>query len=99
MSTGETRTGIEADTVATSRAVDLDLTGIGLEVLCRVLSRDTALNCKSTLRDGFLSESELRKSCTRSNLNLSGDDVDTRDLLYQNVNSTIRSHSSQKAHQ
>ena len=99
LSTSEARAGIETDTVTTSTTVNLDLTSVGLEGLRRVLGGHTALNCKAALRDSLLSEAKLRQGCTRSNLNLSGDDVDTRDLLYQNVNSTIRSHSSQKAHQ
>ena len=78
---GETRAGIEANTVATSRAVDLDLAGVGLEVLCRILSRDTALDSETTLGDCLLREAKLGKCGTGCDLDLGGDDVDAGDLL------------------
>ena len=78
---GETRAGIETDTVAASRAVDLNLTGIGLEVLCWVLSRDTALDGETALGDCLLCKAKLGKRGASCDLNLGGDDVDAGDLL------------------
>ena len=52
--TSETGAGVETDTISTSTAVDLDLTGVGLEVLRCILSSDTALDGEAALRDGFL---------------------------------------------
>ena len=38
---------IQTNPVTTSRAINFDLSGIGLESLHRIFSRDTALNCES----------------------------------------------------
>ena len=78
---GETRGSIETDTVTTGGTVDLDLASIRLEVGCRVLSRDTALNSETALGDRLLRQTELRECGASCDLNLSGDDVDASDLL------------------
>ena len=73
--------GIETDTVTTCTTVNFDFTGIGLEVLCRVLSRDTALDGEATLGDCLLREAKLGKCGASCDLNLGGDDVDAGDFL------------------
>ncbi len=73
--------GVETDTVTTCTTVDLDFTGVGLEVGCRVFSGDTALNGKATLRNGILGKTELGKCSTSCNLNLGSDDVETSNFL------------------
>lgn len=87
LSTGEARAGIQTDTVTTSAAVHLDLSSIGLEVARGVLRRDTALNGKAALRDSVLRQAQLRERRTSSDLNLSSDNVDTRDLLCTRIES------------
>ena len=72
---------VKTHTVATRTAVDLDLSSVRLEALGCILGRNTTLNSESTLRNRFLSEAKLRQSRTRSNLDLSRDNVDTSDLL------------------
>ena len=85
--TSETRAGVETDTISTSTAVNLDLTGVGLEVLRRILSSDTALDGEAALRDSFLRKAELGESCTRSDLNLRCHDIDASNLLCTEVSS------------
>lgn len=80
--TSEAGAGIQTDTVTTGAAVHLDLASIRLEVLRGVLSRDTALNGESTLRDCLLREAQLWERRASSNLDLSSDNIDTRDFLY-----------------
>ena len=82
LSTSETRAGIETDTVTTSAAVHLDLASIRLESLSGIFSGDTTLNGESALGDGILSETELRESRTCSDLDLSCNDIKTRNFLY-----------------
>ena len=79
--TSETGAGVETDTISTSTAVDLDLTSVGLEVLRRILSSNTALDGEAALRDSFLRKTELGKRRTRSNLDLCCYDVDASNLL------------------
>lgn len=81
LGTSETRAGVEANTISTSTAVDLNLTSVWLEVLSGILSGDTALNGKSTLGDGFLSKTELGQGRASSDLNLRRNDVDAGDFL------------------
>lgn len=50
------RARIQANTVSTSATIHFDLTGVRLEILRRVLSRDTALDSEATLCDGLLGE-------------------------------------------
>lgn len=84
-STGETVTTIETNTVTTSRAVDLNLAGIGLEGLGGVLSGDTALDGKSAGRDAVLGQAKLRKGSAGGDLNLGGDNVDASNFLGNGV--------------
>ena len=81
MGTSETRARVQADTISAGAAVDLDFASVRLEVCRRILRRDTALDCKATLGDVLLCESELGERSTCSNLNLSCHNVDTGDLL------------------
>jgi hypothetical protein len=80
-STGETVASVETDTITTRRSVDFDLSGVGGEALGRILSCDTALDSKTTGRDAILSKTKLVQCGTSSDLNLSGNDIDTGDLL------------------
>jgi len=50
--------------------------------LGRILSGDTALDSETTLGNGFLGKTKLRKSCTSSYLNLSSNDIDASDFLW-----------------
>jgi hypothetical protein len=58
-STGETIATIETDTIATSRAVYLDLASVRLEALRWVLSGDTALNGETTGGNAVLGQTQL----------------------------------------
>lgn len=82
LSTSKARAGIKADTIATSAAVDLDLSGIGLEVLGGIFGGDTALDGEAALGDGILRETKLGERGSCRNLDLSGNDVDAGDFLY-----------------
>jgi hypothetical protein len=75
------RAGIETDTVATSAAVHLDLSSVGLEACSWVFSGDTALDGEASLGDGLLSETELGEGCTRSNLDLGRNNIEPGNLL------------------
>ena len=77
----ETGAGIETHAVTASAAVDLNLSGVGLEALSGIFSGDTALDGESALGDVVLGETELGKSSTSGDLDLSGDNVDASDLL------------------
>jgi hypothetical protein len=81
LSTSKARAGIETDTIPASAAVNLNFAGVGLEALRGVLGGDTALDSKAALSHGLLRETELRQSSASSDLDLSGNDVDARDLL------------------
>lgn len=83
--TSETVATIQTDAVTTSAAVDLDPTGVRLEVLTRVLGGDTALNSKTPSGDAVLGEAELGERGAGGDLDLGGDDVDARDLLGDGV--------------
>ncbi len=52
----ESRACIEPNTVASGTSVNFNFSSVGLETLGGVLGRDTALNCKTALCDGFLSK-------------------------------------------
>ena len=77
----ETRGSIETNTITTCTAVHLNLSGVRLEALGRILSGDTALNGESALGDIVLGETELGKGSSSGDLDLSGDNVDASDLL------------------
>ncbi len=77
----ETRTGIKANTVATSTTIDFDLSCIRLKVGGRIFSSDTALDSKATLGDGILSEAQLGEISTSRDLDLSRYNVDSSDFL------------------
>ena len=81
LGTSETRAGVEANTISTSTAVDLNLSRVRLEVLRRILGGDTALNGEAALGDGVLGQTELREGRASSDLDLRGDDIETSDLL------------------
>jgi len=52
--------------------------------LGRILSGDTALDSETTLGNGFLGKTKLRKSGTSSDLNLGSNDIDAGDFLWGN---------------
>ena len=56
-----------------------------MEVLRRILGGDTALDGESALGDGVLGQTELRKGRASGDLDLRGDDIDTRDLFGDRV--------------
>jgi hypothetical protein len=81
LSTRETRTGIQSHTITTRTPVHFDLSGIRLESLSGIFSGDTALNGETTSSDCLLGETERGERGTSSDLDLSGNDIDTSDLL------------------
>lgn len=89
LSTRETRASIQTNSISTRTAIHLDLSGIRLEVLRRILGGDTALNGEATLRDSLLRQTELRKRSTGRNLNLRGDDIESSNLLYNLFSNTF----------
>ena len=91
LSTSETGARVETHAISTSAAVYLNLTGVGLEVLRRILSCNTALDREPPLSYRFLSETELGQRCTRGDLNLSGDDIDASNFLWQEVSKALDS--------
>jgi hypothetical protein len=84
-SASETIATIETDTVTTSRAVDLNLASIWAELLCRILSGDTALNGETASGDAILGETKLWQGGASSNLDLGGNDINAGDLLSDSV--------------
>lgn len=84
-STGVTVTSVKTDTVTTRRAVDLDLSSVGLEALGGILGGDSALDSETTSGNAVLGETKLAQSSTSGNLDLSSDDVDASDLLSDGV--------------
>lgn len=76
---------VQADTVATSRAVYLELTSIGREALGGVFGGDTALDGETTDGDTVLGQAELLEGSTCGNLNLSCDNIDAGNLLSDGV--------------
>ena len=79
--TCKTRGRIQANTIATSTAVHLDLACIGLESNSSILRRNTTLDSEPATGDTLLSQTKLCEGGTGGNLDLSGNDVDTSDLL------------------
>jgi len=79
--TGETGARIETNTISTSAAVDFDLACVRLKVLGSIFRGNSALDRKSSFRDGVLSQAQLWERCTRRNLDLGGHDVDSGDFL------------------
>jgi hypothetical protein len=80
-----TVTTIETYSVATSRAVDLDLSSIGRKALSWVFCGDSALEGKASCGNVVLGQAKLLKRCTRCNLDLGSHDVDTGDLFSNGV--------------
>lgn len=83
--TGKAVSTVQTDTVTTSGTVDLDLTGVRGEALGRILGGDTALDGETTSRDALLRQAQLLERGTGSNLDLGGDDINTRDLFGDGV--------------
>lgn len=81
----EARTGIQPHTVPSSTPVHLDLARIRLEAVRGILGRDAALDRVATLGDCLLREAELGERRSSSDLDLGGDDIDSRDLLRDGV--------------
>lgn len=79
--TSEAVTAVKADTVATRRSVDLDLSGIGLESLSGIFGGDSALDGETSSGDGLLGEAKLLEGSTGGNLDLGGNNIDSGNLL------------------
>lgn len=90
LSTRETRTGVESNTITAGTAINLDLSCVRLEVCSSVFGSDTALNRKAALCDRVLRQTKLRKSCTSCDLNLGGDYVKSRDFLYYGISKRVQ---------
>lgn len=82
---GKTVATIETDTSTTSGSVHLDLSGIGLELLGRVLGGDTALDGETTSGDAVLGQAKLGEGGTSRNLNLSGNDINAGNFFGNGV--------------
>jgi hypothetical protein len=81
LSTSITGTGIQPYTIPTSRSIHLNLPCIRLESSSGIFRSDTTLNSETPSVDAFLSETKLCEGYTRSNLDLSGNDINTGDFL------------------
>jgi hypothetical protein len=79
--TSETRTSVQSNTVTTCTTVDLDLTGIRLEVGCGIFCGDTTLNRETSSSNVFLSQAQRCQSSASGDLDLRGNDIDTSDFL------------------
>jgi hypothetical protein len=77
----KTVTTIETDSIATSGAVDLNLSGVRCKALRWILCRDAALEGEAASRDVILGETELFERCTRCDLDLGSDDIDAGHFL------------------
>ena len=84
-STSKTVATIQTDTVATSRTVDFNLTGVGLEGLGGVFGSDTALDSETAGRDAVLGQAKLSQRSASGNLNLSGNNINAGNLLGDGV--------------
>jgi hypothetical protein len=85
LSTCETRSGVEPDSVSSRTPVDLDLSGIGLEAGSGVLGGDSTLDSVPSLGDVGLDEAEGLKRGSGGDLDLCGDNVDAGDLFGNGV--------------
>lgn len=81
LSTRETGTGVESNTITAGTAINLDLSCVRLEACTGIFGSDTALNCKAALCDRVLRQTELKKCCSSCDLYLGSDDVKSRDFL------------------
>lgn len=83
------QTALEAvnlpNTVTASGTVDFNLASVWGELLGGVFCRDTALEGETACGNVVLSQAKLLKRGTGRNLDLSGDDIDTSDLLGDGV--------------
>jgi hypothetical protein len=76
---------VQADTVATGRPVDFNLSCVRRKVIGRILSGDATLNGEAAGRDLVLREAKLGERGTRSDLDLRRDNVDAGDLFGDGV--------------
>lgn len=90
LSTRETGTGVESNTITASTAVNLDLSCVWLEVCSSIFGSDTALNRKPALCDRVLRQTELRKSRASCDLYLGSDDVKSRDFLCNRISKRMQ---------
>lgn len=82
LGTRKSRACVESNAVTTCASVHLDLARVRLEIGSRILSGNSALDCKTSLGDVLLGKPKLRKSSTSRNQNLSSDNIDASDFLY-----------------
>jgi hypothetical protein len=89
LSASKTGTGIESDTIATSTAIDLDLSSVRLEVCSRIFGSNTTLNCEPAPGDRVLRQTELSKSRASCDLDLGSDDIKSGDFLCYRIGKRI----------
>ena len=85
LSTSEAGASIQPHPISTCATVHFDLSHIGLEVCSGVLCGDSALDGKPPLRNCFLGQAQLGESGPSSDLNLSSDDIETGDFLWEGL--------------
>jgi hypothetical protein len=90
LSTRETGTGVESNTITPGTAINLNLSCVRLEVCSSIFGSDTTLNCKAALCDGVLRQTKLRKSRTGCDLYLGSDDVKSRDFLCYRISKRMK---------
>lgn len=81
--TGEPTARIQPNSVSSRASVDLDLTGVRLETVRGVLGCHSALDRKPSLGDVFLGEPEVVERRSGGDLDLGGDNVDSRDAFWE----------------
>lgn len=79
--TGISWTAIQADAVSGRRPVDLDATGVRLELLCRIFCSHAALDGKTARLNRFLRHAQVVQGLPESNTYLSGDEINAGDFL------------------
>lgn len=85
LSSSETRTSIQTNTISSGTPVHLNLSSIRLETSGRIFGSDTALDGVTSLGDGVLGKTEFGKSGSSGDLDLGGNDVDSGDFLRDGV--------------
>lgn len=78
---GESVPTVQAYTITTSGAIDLDLASVGRELVGRILGGDSTLDSKAASRDAVLGQTKLLERRTCRDLNLRSNDIDPGDLF------------------
>jgi len=85
LGTSKTGASIQPHAISTCAAINFNLSHIGLEVRSRIFCGDSTLYRKPSLRNGLLSQAQLRQSSPGSDLNLSSHDIDAGDFLCEKL--------------